>query len=141
MEDGNSSDETSQSQGLSWSKKEIDLLLELVIENKTLLEGKHGPLVTEANKRRKWGEIVAAINAHGFALRNVDKCKKKLRDLKKNARDYLRSFKAPKTGGGKPKKCLWYYDLVLDHIIGRDSPYLHGVAGKKTNINLLKMSL
>ncbi|KAH3831747.1 hypothetical protein DPMN_105017 [Dreissena polymorpha] len=34
-------------------QKEIDILLELVIENKKLLEGKHGPLVTEANKREK----------------------------------------------------------------------------------------
>ncbi|KAH3880081.1 hypothetical protein DPMN_003993 [Dreissena polymorpha] len=39
------------SQCHSWSKKEIDILLELVIENKNLLEGKYGLLVTEANKR------------------------------------------------------------------------------------------
>ncbi|KAH3753201.1 hypothetical protein DPMN_187835 [Dreissena polymorpha] len=66
------------------------------IENKNLLEGKHGP-----------------------------------RDLKKNARYYLNSFKVPKTGGGnEKKKTLWYYDAVLDHIIGRDLPFLHGVAAK-----------
>ncbi|KAH3835449.1 hypothetical protein DPMN_108796 [Dreissena polymorpha] len=40
------------SQCHSWSKKEIDILLELVIENKNLLEGKYGLLVTEANKRK-----------------------------------------------------------------------------------------
>ncbi|KAH3702763.1 hypothetical protein DPMN_077789 [Dreissena polymorpha] len=122
-------DMNESSQCHSWSKKEIDILLELVIENKNLLEGKHGPSVTEANKRKKWQEIVSAINACGVALRTVDTCKKKLRDLKKNARDYLNSFKVPKTGGGKEKKKLWYYDVVLDHIIGRDSPFLHGIAG------------
>ncbi|KAH3896280.1 hypothetical protein DPMN_020455 [Dreissena polymorpha] len=37
----------------SWSKKDIDILQELVIENKYLLEEKHRPLVTEANKRKK----------------------------------------------------------------------------------------
>ena len=45
-----------------WSKKEIDILLELVIETKNLLEEKHGPLVTDANLREKWQETVAAIN-------------------------------------------------------------------------------
>ncbi|KAH3810851.1 hypothetical protein DPMN_139249 [Dreissena polymorpha] len=49
MEDEESNDSI---QCHSWSKKEIDILLELVIENKKLLEGKHGPLVTEANKRK-----------------------------------------------------------------------------------------
>ncbi|KAH3792260.1 hypothetical protein DPMN_145751 [Dreissena polymorpha] len=51
MEDEDSND---SSHCHSWSKKKIDILLELVIENKNLLEGKHGPLVTEANKREKW---------------------------------------------------------------------------------------
>ncbi|KAH3709190.1 hypothetical protein DPMN_068652 [Dreissena polymorpha] len=41
-----------------------------------LLEGKHGPLVTEANKRKKRQEIVAAINACGVTLRTADTCKK-----------------------------------------------------------------
>ncbi|KAH3754965.1 hypothetical protein DPMN_189646 [Dreissena polymorpha] len=58
-------------------QKEIYILLELVIENKNLLEGKHGPLVTVANKRKKWQEIVAAINACGLALKTADTCKKK----------------------------------------------------------------
>ncbi|KAH3700750.1 hypothetical protein DPMN_129594 [Dreissena polymorpha] len=66
----------------SWSEKEIDIIRELVIENKNLPEGKHGPLVTEANKRKKWQEIVAAINACRVSLRTADTCKKlkKLRD-------------------------------------------------------------
>ncbi|KAH3823775.1 hypothetical protein DPMN_125597 [Dreissena polymorpha] len=64
------------SQCHSWSKTEIDIFLELVIENKNLLKGKHGPMVTEANKRKKWQEIVAAINACGVALRTADTCKK-----------------------------------------------------------------
>ncbi|KAH3891869.1 hypothetical protein DPMN_015979 [Dreissena polymorpha] len=54
----------------------MDILLELVIENKNLLRGKNGPLVTEANKRKKWQEIVAAINACWVALRTADTCKK-----------------------------------------------------------------
>ncbi|KAH3754976.1 hypothetical protein DPMN_189657 [Dreissena polymorpha] len=74
MKDEDSND---SSQCHSWSKKEIDILLELVIENKNLLEGKHGPLVTVANKRKKWQEIVAAINACGLALKTADTCKKK----------------------------------------------------------------
>ncbi|KAH3833469.1 hypothetical protein DPMN_106779 [Dreissena polymorpha] len=71
MEDEDSND---SSQCHSWSEKEIDILLELVIENKNLLEGKLGPLVTEANKRKKWQEIVADINACGVALRTEDTC-------------------------------------------------------------------
>ncbi|KAH3727916.1 hypothetical protein DPMN_053862 [Dreissena polymorpha] len=50
MEDEDSNDSI---QCHSWSKKEIDILLELVIKNKKLLEGKQGPLVTEVNKRKK----------------------------------------------------------------------------------------
>ncbi|KAH3860826.1 hypothetical protein DPMN_023749 [Dreissena polymorpha] len=46
-----------------WSKKEIYIFVELVIETKNLLEEKHGPLMTEENKRKKWQETVAAINA------------------------------------------------------------------------------
>ncbi|KAH3856926.1 hypothetical protein DPMN_099521 [Dreissena polymorpha] len=56
-----------------WSKKEIDILLELVIETKNLLEEKHGPLVTEVSKRKKWQETVAAINASW--LRTAVTCK------------------------------------------------------------------
>ncbi|KAH3805048.1 hypothetical protein DPMN_133345 [Dreissena polymorpha] len=69
MEDEDSND---SSQRHSWSKKEIDSLLELVIENKNLLVEKHGPLVTEANKRKKWHEIVTAINAYGVAFMTAD---------------------------------------------------------------------
>ncbi|KAH3784788.1 hypothetical protein DPMN_162859 [Dreissena polymorpha] len=71
----------------SWSKQEMNIILELVIENKNLLHGKNGPLVTEANKRKKWQEIVAAINACGVALRTANTCKKKLRDINRNALD------------------------------------------------------
>ncbi|KAH3715308.1 hypothetical protein DPMN_058014 [Dreissena polymorpha] len=81
-DDGNDS-----SQCHSWSKKKIDSLLELVIENKNLLEVKHKQLVTEANKRKKWQEIVAAINACVVALRPLDICKKKLRGKKRKALD------------------------------------------------------
>ncbi|KAH3772458.1 hypothetical protein DPMN_173796 [Dreissena polymorpha] len=65
MEDEDSNDSI---QCHSWSKKEKDILLEIVIENKKLLEGKHGQMVTDANKRKKWQEIVAAINACGYGV-------------------------------------------------------------------------
>ena len=94
--------------------------MDMFILYKALLDGKHNPQVTESMKRKKWEEIVVVINACGVALRTKEKTTKKIRDLKNGARDYQKGFKSP-------KKKLWYYDTVLDHIIGRDSPYLHGV--------------
>ena len=96
--------------------------MDMLIQNKALLDGKHKPQLTESMKRKKWEEIVAAINACGVALKTKEKTTKKLRDLKNGARDYQKGFKTAKTGGGKPKKKLWYYNTVLDHIIGRDPP-------------------
>ncbi|KAH3840445.1 hypothetical protein DPMN_113894 [Dreissena polymorpha] len=64
----------------------MDILLELVIENRNLQQGKNGPLVTEANTRKKWQEIVAAINACGLALRTADTCKKATGHIKECTR-------------------------------------------------------
>ncbi|KAH3727919.1 hypothetical protein DPMN_053865 [Dreissena polymorpha] len=89
MEDEDSNDSI---QCHSWSKKEIDILLERVIENKKLLEGKHGSLVTEANKRKKWKEIVAAINACGCG-RTADTCKKERCVCQKHSAPYCACLK------------------------------------------------
>ncbi|KAH3738457.1 hypothetical protein DPMN_045091 [Dreissena polymorpha] len=108
MEDEDSND---SSQCHSWSKKERDILLELVIENKNLLGVKHGPLVTEANKRKKWQDIVAAINACGVALRTADTCNKATGHKEECARLTTRRVKGTKRLPNSLRRCQDRLDI------------------------------
>ncbi|KAH3720764.1 hypothetical protein DPMN_063668 [Dreissena polymorpha] len=103
MEDKDSND---SSQCHSWSKKEIDMLIEIDNENKNLLEGTQGPLVTEANKPKKWQDILAVINACGVGLRTADtyslrRCQDRI-DTCRRLPDSLRRCKTPSQTGGAP---------------------------------------
>ena len=109
----------SQSSQIFFSEKELKTLLSEYVKVKELLEQKHSMKVTEKDKTKAWKEILAAVNALGVTKRDIPSLKKKIADMKKYTRE---SFKAPKTRGGKAKKEMWYYRLVLEHIIGSDSP-------------------
>ncbi|KAH3871510.1 hypothetical protein DPMN_034713 [Dreissena polymorpha] len=91
MEDEDSNDSI---QYHSWSKKEKDILLEIVIENKKLLEGKQEPLVTEANKREKLaGDGGSHENACGVTLRTADTCTNKRCVCQKHNAPYCATLK------------------------------------------------
>ena len=110
---------------------ELRTLINLYIDNIKLLEQQHCPAVTEAKKAKAWLKICEAVNASGLgSLRSVKQLKKKICDVKANARNWLRFQKNPPTGNKSGKKKLWYFDIVIDHVIGRDSPILDGVQGK-----------
>ena len=112
----------SQSSQIFFSEKELKTLLSEYVKVKELLEQKHSMKVTEKDKTKAWKEILAAVNALSVAKRDIPSLKKKIADMKKYTREWVTSFKAPKTRGGKAKKEMWYYRLVLEHIIGSDSP-------------------
>ena len=125
------------SSNLPFSDAELRTLINLYIDHMPLLEQQHCPAVTEAKKATAWRKICEAVNASGLgSLRSVKQLKKKISDAKANARNWLRVQKNPPTGNKSGKKKLWYFDIVIDHIIGRDSPILDGVQGKcKTLVN------
>ena len=112
----------SQSLQIFFSEKELKTLLSEYVKVKELLEQKHLMKVTEKDKTKAWKEILAAVNALGVAKRDIPSLKKKIADMKKYTREWVTSFKAPKIGGGKAKKEMWYYRLIFEHIIGSDSP-------------------
>jgi hypothetical protein len=126
-------EEEEEADRMSWTVGEVKQLLSYYVQHKDLLEGKHCTAVTEQKKKVTWVSIIDAINAGGNgSKKTVEGAKKKIGDMKRFARQWRDSLKRPKTGGGKGKKKLWYYDIVLDQIIGERSSTHDGVPGRTT---------
>ncbi|KAK7112879.1 hypothetical protein V1264_012257 [Littorina saxatilis] len=119
-----------QSGSCAFSDAELRALLMAYIDNIDLFERRHCPAAKEVKKAAAWQKLCTAVNACGQgSLRTIKSLKKKISDMKSSAKSWLRFQKNPPTGNRKGKTKLWYYDTVIDHVIGRDSPILDGVEG------------
>lgn len=90
-----------------FTQREIDILQQLCLENKDLLDSAHKDDQTEKRKRLKWKEITDRVNAiHPSVLRTVDNIKKKWYNMRNDAKakNAARNklVRRPPTGGGSP---------------------------------------
>ena len=106
--------------------------MSLYIRYKSILEKKHCPVVDENKKNKIWNLIEEKVALKGVAKRNVRQLKKKIADMKSAAKEWEYQQKNPPTGNSKGKSKQWYFDLILDRVMGEDNPNRVGIPSKKS---------
>jgi len=111
----------------NFSDVEIRALLGTVLAERDIIQCKLQCGLTLRRKNEAWGRVVTAVNAVSLAaVRTVDDCRKKWKDVK--AAVLKEQLEMKKTGGGGPVKESPYKDLVWQ-IIGDRSDVVSGIEG------------
>ncbi|XP_077088336.1 uncharacterized protein LOC143740173 [Siphateles boraxobius] len=116
----------------NWTEEEKCILLDEYDKRKTILKSKLNPHVTAAKKQKQWEEITEKINARNLDVkRTVQEVLKKYENITVVAKKELSAYKkeANKTGGGPPPAELSDCTIMVQNIIGADSPVPSGICG------------
>ena len=115
---------------VNFTSDEVDILVDLYNKYQNILQGKFGSVSGAGLKKKKWNEILEAVNTIGQNNRTIPQLKKKMKNLrqkvKQKASDNKKSFR--KTGGGSDDDDE--PDEVEDKILATISAtQVHGIVG------------
>ncbi|XP_046578805.1 t-SNARE domain-containing protein 1-like [Haliotis rubra] len=88
----------------NWSATEVDILIEEIKSNYSVLFGHFSSQVSASQKKKLWTDIVTKIHANGKTARDVPQAKKKWADLKSitGKKAAQQKKEQSKIGGGLP---------------------------------------
>lgn len=104
--------------GSNFSNKEIELLIKIIQENKSIIECKKTDATTWREKDAAWENVAKAWNSSsGEVFRSKKTLKAKYEDMKKNVKKKLAHNRVEqfKTGGGEPK--IWSLTGIEENIL------------------------
>ena len=92
--------------GPKFEAEEKDLLIDLAIKNKSIVESKLTNKITKQLKDKVWGETQSAVNSLGYANRKAKEYKTKWSNMLQRAKLQKAEQEAHmrQTGGGPPPK-------------------------------------
>ncbi|KAM5140606.1 uncharacterized protein ACMZJ9_014485 [Mantella aurantiaca] len=121
---------TSQTRNTRFSMDENCILIERVVEKWDKLFGHLSRHTSFPAKNTMWREVVQAVNAAGVAERNIDTCKRRLNDIKRQIKTKLAELSKHRrgAGGGPPPEITFfeYEEKLIDYI---DPDVIEGISG------------
>ncbi|XP_073451068.1 uncharacterized protein [Aquarana catesbeiana] len=113
---------TNHTRNTRFSMEENTILIERVSKHWDKLFGHLSRQMSFPAKSRIWNEVVDAVNVAGVAERNVDTCKRRLNDIKRQIKTKLSEMKQRRgTGGGStPEVTFLEYEEKLKEYLGPD---------------------
>ena len=114
----------------NFNGREIEVLVDAILESKGLLFAKFGSMVTNAAKNEKWRQVTDLVNsASDGEVRTVDAVKKKWYDLasKTKRKESSRRKEMTATGGGKGEVVMTPEEVKVVEILGNEA--IEGISG------------
>ena len=121
---------TDKKKSSNFSGREIEVLVDAILESKGLLFAKFGSMVTNAAKNEKWRQVTELVNsASDGEVRTVDAVKKKWYDIasKTKRKESSRRKELTATGGGKGEVVMTPEEVKVVEILGNEA--IEGITG------------
>ncbi|KAH7719674.1 hypothetical protein AAVH_12856 [Aphelenchoides avenae] len=96
-----------------FTDKETVTLIEAYARRRGVIEGSHGPGVTQSSKRSAWDDITKEVNAvSDTAVRTVKQIKEWHHNITSVFKKYKAAVRYPPTGGGQPPaRKPWFQEM------------------------------
>ncbi|KAH7719036.1 Phospholipid scramblase 2 [Aphelenchoides avenae] len=128
--------EITRKQCADFSDKETVALIKAYARRRDVIEGSHGPGVTQSSKRAAWGDITKEVNAvSDTAVRTVKQIKSRHHNITSVFKKRKAAVRYPPTGGGPPPVRKPWFDAMEKATEG-DSR-IDGVGGNDPEIGSL----